>query len=411
MHLLAGQALIAINTHLVSSSRVLDGLAGAGASGAVPVQATEQAVRLWAAGAAAAREGNIDIDIDLDVDLVLEALQVRRSEQVQDRPGSQLGPATAGKWKSSECNCKGSCGSRQVTLFACRIERCRLQNASVPVIRPCRPDGVCARTRTPSTWHRSAWLRADDCCTINRCGSICSRAFAPEARPEITYAEQRTSQAQSPHLQVAHLLEVDTFAWARLLWAAWLPDDSLDSGALPPPCPAVQALLVGAHETLVDAVFRAHPVVTDADLPLAAKLAHLPHAADAVALRGCLRPSGAEPCLALRPQAAELRARIAMAAAQVPELRTVSLQIRGDHAGDLRSELAAAADLLRQLSAVRAIAVLDVSIDDHIEHNDAEARRQDVCEHVSRLLAQAPTSRHVCLPQLCIASEARAAAC
>ena len=176
----------------------------------------------------------------------------------------------------------------------------------------------------------------------------------------------------------------------------------------------VHALLVDANETLVDAVYQAHPVVADADLPLAAKLLHLPHAADAAALRGCLRPSNAGPCLTLRPPAAELRARVAAAAMQVPELRAVSLHIRGDHAGDLRPDLAAAADLLRQLSAVRAIAVLDVSIDDYTEYNnaaDGEARRQDVCQHVSRLFAQAPTSRHVYLPQLCIASEARAAAC
>ena len=99
-------------------------------------------------------------------------------------------------------------------------------------------------------------------------------------------------------MQAAHLLEADTFVWARLLWAALLPEVSLHSGAIPPPCPAARALLADAHESLVDAVYQAHLVVIAAELPLAGKLSHLPHAADVAALRSCLRHSAAGPCLA-----------------------------------------------------------------------------------------------------------------
>ena len=162
---------------------------------------------------------------------------------------------------------------------------------------------------------------------------------------------------------------------------------------------AVRALLATAHEDLITIVYAQHPTIADAALPLRQKLARLPDsagvAADAAALRSCLRSTPEGKRLTLDPCMHALCARVVAAVPRVPELRALALRLTGSINGSIAPALSAATQLL---TAERALPrVTDVEVQSMLWPAQQLASE---LEQLAQLLALVPSVTRLRLPHL-----------
>ena len=208
--------------------------------------------------------------------------------------------------------------------------------------------------------------------------------------------------------QVAHFLEAsDTALWARLFWTLATTTPPL-SPAMTEPQPvhaqtltnAARELLDTAHDDVVAAVYAEHSVITDDGLPLAKKLASLPAcagaAADAAALRSCLRNTAEGPCVTLDPRETADCARVAAAAPRVPELRALALRITGNRECSAVPALRAATQLLATERALPCVTDIELCwMVWPVQPPSVEAAL------LTQLLARTPCVTRLRLPDIC----------